>query len=111
MLFFRVMLSSPPFLSVREEVKEWEVVSASCYVSHSCPSDPPLLTWSHSGTPSIQSQQHTKGQWEVTSSMTFTPTITDNNQPLDSEPLKDSLSNVTLYDKVLYSTNESGYIS
>ncbi|KAK6326601.1 hypothetical protein J4Q44_G00022460 [Coregonus suidteri] len=72
----------PPSLSVREEVKVGEEVSASCSVSHSCPSDPPLLTWSHSGTPSIQSQQQTNGQWEVTSSLTIRSTIADNNQPL-----------------------------
>uniref|UniRef100_A0A8C7CEF7 Ig-like domain-containing protein n=1 Tax=Oncorhynchus kisutch TaxID=8019 RepID=A0A8C7CEF7_ONCKI len=70
------------FLSVSEEVKLREVVSASCSVSHSCPSDSPLLTWNHSGTRSVQSQQLTNGQWEVTSSLTFNPTISDNNQPL-----------------------------
>ncbi|XP_029593290.1 B-cell receptor CD22 isoform X2 [Salmo trutta] len=72
----------PPSLSVREEVKVGEEVFASCSVSHSCPSDSPLLTWSHSGTPSVQSQQLTNGQWKVTSSLTFTPSITDHNQSL-----------------------------
>uniref|UniRef100_A0A673YZQ1 Ig-like domain-containing protein n=1 Tax=Salmo trutta TaxID=8032 RepID=A0A673YZQ1_SALTR len=73
---------NPPSLSVREEVKVGEEVFASCSVSHSCPSDSPLLTWSHSGTPSVQSQQLTNGQWKVTSSLTFTPSITDHNQSL-----------------------------
>ncbi|XP_070993500.1 B-cell receptor CD22-like isoform X1 [Oncorhynchus clarkii lewisi] len=72
----------PPSLSVREEVKLGVELSASCSVSHSCPSDSPLLTWSHSGTPSVQSQQLTNGQWKVTSSLTFTPSITDHNQSL-----------------------------
>ncbi|XP_014056917.1 sialoadhesin isoform X1 [Salmo salar] len=72
----------PPSLSVREEVKVGEVVSASCSVSHSCPSDPPLLTWSHSGTPSIQSRQQTNSQWEETLTLTFRSSIADNNQPL-----------------------------
>ncbi|XP_031658759.1 myeloid cell surface antigen CD33-like [Oncorhynchus kisutch] len=72
----------PPSLSVREEVKVGEVVSASCSVSHSCPSDFPLLTWSHSGTHSVQSQQLTNVQWEVTSSLTFSPSSTDHNQSL-----------------------------
>uniref|UniRef100_A0A4W5RET9 Ig-like domain-containing protein n=1 Tax=Hucho hucho TaxID=62062 RepID=A0A4W5RET9_9TELE len=72
----------PPSLSVREEVKVGEVVSAFCSVSHSCPSDSPLLTWSLSGTPSVQSQQLTDSQWEVTSSLTFTPSSTDHNQSL-----------------------------
>uniref|UniRef100_A0A8C8HHF0 Ig-like domain-containing protein n=1 Tax=Oncorhynchus tshawytscha TaxID=74940 RepID=A0A8C8HHF0_ONCTS len=64
------------------EVKLGVELSASCSVSHSCPSDSPLLTWSHSGTPSVQSQQLTNGQWKVTSSLTFTPSITDHNQSL-----------------------------
>ncbi|XP_021447581.2 sialoadhesin-like [Oncorhynchus mykiss] len=72
----------PPSLSVREEVKVGEVVSASCSMSHSCPSDSPLLTWSHSGTPSVQSHQLTNVQWEVTSSLTFSPSSTDHNQSL-----------------------------
>ncbi|CDQ74904.1 unnamed protein product [Oncorhynchus mykiss] len=72
----------PPFLSVREEVKVGEVVSAFCSMSHSCPSDSPLLTWSHSGTPSVQSQQLTNVQWEVMSSLNFTPSSTDHNQSL-----------------------------
>ncbi|XP_021447651.2 B-cell receptor CD22 [Oncorhynchus mykiss] len=51
-------------------------------MSHSCPSDSPLLTWSHSGTPSVQSQQLTNVQWEVMSSLNFTPSSTDHNQSL-----------------------------
>ncbi|XP_023992152.1 B-cell receptor CD22-like [Salvelinus sp. IW2-2015] len=72
----------PPSLSVMEEVKVGEEVSASCSVSHSCPSDSPRITWSHSGISSVQSQQLTKGQWEVTSSLTFNPSSTDHNQSL-----------------------------
>uniref|UniRef100_A0A8C7RU48 Ig-like domain-containing protein n=1 Tax=Oncorhynchus mykiss TaxID=8022 RepID=A0A8C7RU48_ONCMY len=67
---------------MREEVKVGEVVSAFCSMSHSCPSDSPLLTWSHSGTPSVQSQQLTNVQWEVMSSLNFTPSSTDHNQSL-----------------------------
>uniref|UniRef100_A0A8C7RSF8 Ig-like domain-containing protein n=1 Tax=Oncorhynchus mykiss TaxID=8022 RepID=A0A8C7RSF8_ONCMY len=63
-------------------VKVGEVVSAFCSMSHSCPSDSPLLTWSHSGTPSVQSQQLTNVQWEVMSSLNFTPSSTDHNQSL-----------------------------
>ncbi|XP_020353238.1 myelin-associated glycoprotein-like [Oncorhynchus kisutch] len=36
----------------------------------------------HSGIPSVQSQQLPNGQWEVTSSLTFTPSSTDHNQSL-----------------------------
>ncbi|XP_010883399.2 myelin-associated glycoprotein isoform X2 [Esox lucius] len=72
--------SSPdsPSLSVKEEVKVGGVVSASCSVFYTCPSEPPLLTWSHTRTPSIQSQQLVNGQWELTSSLTFTSTMKDN---------------------------------
>uniref|UniRef100_A0A673XGR9 Ig-like domain-containing protein n=1 Tax=Salmo trutta TaxID=8032 RepID=A0A673XGR9_SALTR len=81
-LFLILGSPDPPSLSVMEEVKVGEVVSVSCSVSHSCPSDPPLLTWSHSGTPSIQSQQQTNSQWEEKLTLTFRPSIADNNQPL-----------------------------
>ncbi|KAJ8005301.1 hypothetical protein DPEC_G00145210 [Dallia pectoralis] len=76
--------SSPhsPYLSVREEVKVGEVVFASCSVFYSCPSEPPLLTWGPSRTPSNQSQQLVNGQWEVTSSLTFTSIINDNSKSL-----------------------------
>uniref|UniRef100_A0A8C8I7M4 Ig-like domain-containing protein n=1 Tax=Oncorhynchus tshawytscha TaxID=74940 RepID=A0A8C8I7M4_ONCTS len=77
-----IAVRDPLSLSVMEVVKVGEEVSASCSVSHSCPSDPPLITWSHSGTPSIQSQQQTKGQWEETSTLTFRSSNADNNQPL-----------------------------
>ncbi|KAL0985013.1 hypothetical protein UPYG_G00151830 [Umbra pygmaea] len=71
-----------PSLSVRNEMKVGEVVSASCSVVHSCPSEPPLLTWSSSKSPSVQTQQLANGQWEVTSSLTFTSSINDNNRTL-----------------------------
>ncbi|XP_070293407.1 B-cell receptor CD22-like [Salvelinus sp. IW2-2015] len=76
--------SSPdPPLSVSDEGGE---VGGSgfcfCSVSHSCPSDSPLVTWSLSRTPSVQSQQLTDSQWEVMSSLTFTPSITDHNPSL-----------------------------
>ncbi|KAG7469209.1 hypothetical protein MATL_G00126360 [Megalops atlanticus] len=72
----------PPSLTVSEHVKAGEAVSASCSASHSCPSDPPLLTWSHRGTLTVQSEQLKNGQWRVTSQLTFTPTIADHNKNL-----------------------------
>ncbi|XP_067094223.1 sialic acid-binding Ig-like lectin 14 [Osmerus mordax] len=72
----------PPTLSMSEEVRVGELFTASCSVSHSCPTDPPVLTWSHSATPTVQSQQLSKGQWEVTSSLTFAPTIADHKKSL-----------------------------
>ncbi|XP_067094221.1 B-cell receptor CD22 [Osmerus mordax] len=76
------VLPEPPTLSVSEEVRVGELFTASCSVSHSCPTDPPVLTWSHSATPTVQSQQLPKGQWEVTSSLTFAPTVADHNKSL-----------------------------
>uniref|UniRef100_A0A3P8Z205 Ig-like domain-containing protein n=1 Tax=Esox lucius TaxID=8010 RepID=A0A3P8Z205_ESOLU len=69
---------SSKYKVANEEVKVGGVVSASCSVFYTCPSEPPLLTWSHTRTPSIQSQQLVNGQWELTSSLTFTSTMKDN---------------------------------
>ncbi|KAG9329194.1 hypothetical protein JZ751_006610, partial [Albula glossodonta] len=59
-----------------------KAVTISCSVSHTCPSEPPQITWSHNGTLNIQSEQlqPPNGQWKVTSVLTFTPTIADHNK-------------------------------
>nr|XP_055053154.1 myelin-associated glycoprotein-like isoform X2 [Misgurnus anguillicaudatus] len=56
-------------------------VTATCTVSHSCPSDPPRLTWSHNGTHTSQSQSD-HGQWRLKSFLTFIPSKEDHNKPL-----------------------------
>ncbi len=72
-----------PTVSVEEEVTSEKLVTATCDVSHSCPSDLPRVTWSHAGTHSSPSQPQNHGQWKLTSySLTFTPSREDHNKHL-----------------------------
>uniref|UniRef100_A0A673LML1 Si:dkey-238d18.5 n=1 Tax=Sinocyclocheilus rhinocerous TaxID=307959 RepID=A0A673LML1_9TELE len=58
-------------------------VTATCAVSHSCPSDLPRVSWSHDGSHSSPSQPQNHGQWKLTSySLTFTPSREDHNKRL-----------------------------
>ncbi|XP_058655136.1 myelin-associated glycoprotein-like isoform X2 [Onychostoma macrolepis] len=73
-----------PTVSVEEEVTSGKLVTATCDVFHSCPSDLPNVTWSHAGTHSSSSQPQNHGQWKLTSySLTFTPSREDNNKHLN----------------------------
>ncbi|XP_016325830.1 myelin-associated glycoprotein-like [Sinocyclocheilus anshuiensis] len=72
-----------PTVSVEEEVTSVKQVTATCAVSHSCPSDLPRVSWSHDGSHSSPSQPQNHGQWKLTSySLTFTPSREDNNKRL-----------------------------
>ncbi|XP_051965828.1 myelin-associated glycoprotein isoform X2 [Xyrauchen texanus] len=71
-----------PTVSVTEEVTSGTQVTATCVVTHSCPSDPPRFTWSHNGNSMSQSQEQDAGQWTLTSSLTFTPSREDHNKRL-----------------------------
>ncbi|XP_035289144.1 myelin-associated glycoprotein-like isoform X5 [Anguilla anguilla] len=71
-----------PRLTVSGEVKAGDAVTASCSVSHSCPTELPHLIWSRSGTTTNQSEELPNRQWKETSNLTFTATNSDHNQHL-----------------------------
>uniref|UniRef100_A0A8C9VAT9 Ig-like domain-containing protein n=1 Tax=Scleropages formosus TaxID=113540 RepID=A0A8C9VAT9_SCLFO len=71
-----------PLLTVGEPVKVGETVSASCSVYHSCPSNPPLLSWNHVGTHSVHSEKLPGGQWRMVSVLLFTSSVSDHKKPL-----------------------------
>ncbi|KAI2656423.1 Myelin-associated glycoprotein [Labeo rohita] len=77
-----------PSISVEEEVTSVKPVTATCIVSHSCPSDPPRVTWNHDGTRSNLPQPQNHGQWKQTSyTLIFTPSREDHNKILSCSAL------------------------
>lgn len=72
---------NPITFSMEEEVVEHQNVSASCFVSHSCPASPEF-TWSHPGEEQVQLLQLEDGQWKTTSNLTFRATSADDNKSL-----------------------------
>lgn len=73
----------PITIEMKEEVELGGLVSASCSALHSCPTNPPVLIWSHPGKLHVESKGHSNGQWEVTSWLSFHPTRTDHNKSLE----------------------------
>ncbi|XP_037836358.1 sialic acid-binding Ig-like lectin 5 isoform X2 [Kryptolebias marmoratus] len=71
----------PIQLSVKDEMREKETVSASCSVSHSCPDSPPVFEWSHSGE-ALHLSQLNNGWWIATSVLTFHLTHADHGKLL-----------------------------
>ncbi|XP_070690777.1 myelin-associated glycoprotein-like [Pempheris klunzingeri] len=69
----------PPSLSVKVNGK----VTASCSVSHSCPSFPPQISWSRSGVTTRRSKRLNEWKWETVSTLTFNPLASDCNKPLN----------------------------
>ncbi|XP_031420772.1 sialic acid-binding Ig-like lectin 14 isoform X2 [Clupea harengus] len=75
--------ADPPSLSgVKKEVRAGESVTVSCSVSHSCPPHPPTITWSHNGSITVQSEQQTAGQHQLTSSLTFNAIASDHQKSI-----------------------------
>ncbi|XP_016116777.1 myelin-associated glycoprotein-like, partial [Sinocyclocheilus grahami] len=72
-----------PTVSVEEEMTSGKPVTATCAVSHSCPSDLPRVTWNYDGTHSSLSQPQNPSQLKLTSyTLTFTPSREDHNKHL-----------------------------
>ncbi|XP_046718948.1 myelin-associated glycoprotein-like isoform X2 [Silurus meridionalis] len=71
-----------PTLSISEEMSSGKKVTITCLVFHSCPSDPPKITWSHKGLTSSQSLKQTNGEWKIISSLSFTPSKSDHQKHL-----------------------------
>ncbi|XP_029307047.1 LOW QUALITY PROTEIN: uncharacterized protein LOC115021058 [Cottoperca gobio] len=68
-IYANVDYSKPPSLSVEVNDK----VTAFCSVSHSCPTMPPSLSWSHSGIVTRRSKRLNTWKWETVSTLTFPP--------------------------------------
>uniref|UniRef100_A0A8P4FUT1 Ig-like domain-containing protein n=1 Tax=Dicentrarchus labrax TaxID=13489 RepID=A0A8P4FUT1_DICLA len=69
----------PPSLSVKVN----DDVTASCSVSHTCPSIPPQFTWSRTGIITHQSKKLNNWTWETVSTLTFNPLPADFNVTLN----------------------------
>uniref|UniRef100_A0A674ML39 Ig-like domain-containing protein n=1 Tax=Takifugu rubripes TaxID=31033 RepID=A0A674ML39_TAKRU len=55
---------------------------AVCFVTHSCPTSPPVFTWSHAGSQKVQHTLLKDGQWNAKSTLRFQATKEDNNKHL-----------------------------
>ncbi|XP_054903889.1 sialic acid-binding Ig-like lectin 14 [Poeciliopsis prolifica] len=78
---FRV--PEPPIMSVAIQRK----VTATCKVTHVCPSSPPKFSWSHYGKIKTKSKKLNKWLWSTTSTLTFIPHKHDYNKPLNCSVL------------------------
>nr|XP_014343703.1 PREDICTED: sialic acid-binding Ig-like lectin 9 [Latimeria chalumnae] len=66
-----------------KEITENVTVTVTCTTSHTCPAAPPGLTWNGAQGPStVQHRPLQDGLWEVSSTLTFTPSYTDHGKSL-----------------------------
>ncbi|TMS11328.1 Myelin-associated glycoprotein [Larimichthys crocea] len=73
-IVMKASLEKPVMTQVPKEVEAGSTISVSCSVTHTCPSHPPVFSWSvpnltsavsHTGLPG------SRGSWETTSTITF----------------------------------------
>ncbi|KAE8288648.1 hypothetical protein D5F01_LYC12523 [Larimichthys crocea] len=73
-IVMKASLEKPVMTQVPKEVEAGSTISVSCSVTHTCPSHPPVFSWS---VPNLTSEvTHTglpgsRGSWETTSTITF----------------------------------------
>ncbi|TWW79382.1 Myelin-associated glycoprotein [Takifugu flavidus] len=79
-----LMISEPDpiSLSIKGQVRKDRSTSAVCFVTHSCPTSPPVFTWSHAGSQKVQHTPVKDGQWKAISTLRFQATKEDNNKHL-----------------------------
>uniref|UniRef100_H3A2I9 Ig-like domain-containing protein n=1 Tax=Latimeria chalumnae TaxID=7897 RepID=H3A2I9_LATCH len=69
-----------------KEITENVTVAVTCTTSHTCPTAPPGLTWKGpQGSSTVQHRPLQDGLWEVSSTLTFTPSYTDHGKSLTCE--------------------------
>ncbi|XP_068180393.1 myelin-associated glycoprotein-like isoform X2 [Antennarius striatus] len=81
-IFIKMISELHPIAFTLKEVIEGQTESASCSVSHTCPTSPPVFTWSLLGQTQFQSEQLEDGRWRATSVLYFHPTRADDNKAL-----------------------------
>ncbi|XP_028921450.1 sialic acid-binding Ig-like lectin 5 isoform X1 [Ornithorhynchus anatinus] len=74
----------PLQLHVPRELKEGVPATLTCSVQHTCPSDPPTLTWSGLGEAANVSHQPLRdGLWQLVSRLQLVPSASDNSRPVE----------------------------
>ncbi|XP_051963613.1 sialic acid-binding Ig-like lectin 14 [Xyrauchen texanus] len=72
-----------PKLHYKQSVEEGVPAVYKCYVSHTCPSHHPTLTWNHTEKNVLVSYKYmTHGTWEVESILTITPKKEDDHSAI-----------------------------